>query len=67
MQFRAEGLNVTNTPQLQNPNSTVTNPSNFMGDHCGEPNAADHPAWIAPGFLVARSGGELVLWARLFL
>ncbi len=31
MQFRAEGLNVTNTPQLQNPNSTVTNPSNFMG------------------------------------
>ena len=30
VQFRAEGLNVTNTPQLQNPNSTVTNPSNFM-------------------------------------
>jgi hypothetical protein len=30
LQFRAEGLNVTNTPQLQNPNVTVTNPSNFM-------------------------------------
>jgi hypothetical protein len=30
LQFRAEGLNVTNTPQLQNPNATVTNPSNFM-------------------------------------
>lgn len=30
LQFRAEALNLTNTPQLQNPNSTVTNPSNFM-------------------------------------
>ena len=30
LQFRAEGLNVTNTPQLQNPNVTVTNPANFM-------------------------------------
>jgi hypothetical protein len=30
LQFRAEGLNVTNTPQLQNPNLTVTNPANFM-------------------------------------
>jgi len=30
VQFRAEGLNVTNTPQLQNPNSTVSSPANFM-------------------------------------
>lgn len=30
LQFRAEALNVTNTPQLQNPNSTVTSPANFM-------------------------------------
>ena len=30
LQFRAEGLNVTNTPQLQNPNVTVTSPANFM-------------------------------------
>jgi len=30
LQFRAEGLNVTNTPQLQNPNVTVTSPVNFM-------------------------------------
>ncbi len=30
LQFRAEGLNVTNTPQLQNPNVTVTNPANFL-------------------------------------
>jgi hypothetical protein len=30
VQFRAEALNVTNTPQLQNPNVTVTNPANFM-------------------------------------
>lgn len=30
LQFRAEGLNITNTPQLQNPNVTVTSPSNFM-------------------------------------
>lgn len=30
LQFRAEGLNVTNTPQLQNPNVTVTAPANFM-------------------------------------
>jgi len=30
LQFRAEGLNLTNTPLLQNPNSTVTTPSNFM-------------------------------------
>jgi len=30
LQFRAEGLNVTNTPQLANPNPTVTTPANFM-------------------------------------
>jgi hypothetical protein len=30
LQFRAEGLNVTNTPQLQNPNSNIGTPSNFM-------------------------------------
>ena len=30
LQFRAEGLNVSNTPQLQNPNVTVTAPANFM-------------------------------------
>ncbi len=30
LQFRAEGLNVTNTPQLQNPNVTVIAPANFM-------------------------------------
>ena len=30
VQLSAEVLNVTNTPQLQNPNSTVTNPSDFM-------------------------------------
>jgi hypothetical protein len=30
LQFRAEGLNVTNTPQLQNPNPSVTSPANFM-------------------------------------
>jgi hypothetical protein len=30
IQFRAEGLNITNTPQLQNPNVTVTSPANFM-------------------------------------
>lgn len=30
LQFRAEGLNVTNTPALNNPNATVTSPANFM-------------------------------------
>lgn len=30
LQFRAEGLNVTNTPQLQNPNPFVTSPANFL-------------------------------------
>jgi hypothetical protein len=30
LQFRAEGLNITNTPQLQNPNPTVTTPANFL-------------------------------------
>ena len=30
LQFRAEELNLTNTPQSQNPNSTVTTPANFM-------------------------------------
>jgi hypothetical protein len=30
VQFRAEALNFTNTPSLNNPNATVTTPSNFM-------------------------------------
>jgi hypothetical protein len=30
LQFRAEALNFTNTPSLNNPNATVTTPSNFM-------------------------------------
>jgi hypothetical protein len=30
LQFRAEGLNVTNTPALANPNNNVSTPSNFM-------------------------------------
>lgn len=30
LQFRAEALNFTNTPTLNNPNATVTTPSNFM-------------------------------------
>lgn len=30
LQFRAEALNVTNTPALANPNATVTTASNFM-------------------------------------
>jgi hypothetical protein len=30
LQFRAEGLNFTNTPSLNNPNATVTTPANFM-------------------------------------
>jgi hypothetical protein len=30
LQFRAEGLNVTNTPALNNPNATVTTPANFL-------------------------------------
>jgi hypothetical protein len=30
IQFRAEALNLTNTPALNNPNATVTTPSNFM-------------------------------------
>ncbi len=30
LQFRAEALNFTNTPALNNPNATVTTPSNFM-------------------------------------
>ncbi len=30
LQFRAEALNVTNTPRLNNPNATVSTPSNFM-------------------------------------
>jgi hypothetical protein len=30
VQFRAEALNFTNTPAQNNPNATVTNPSNFM-------------------------------------
>jgi hypothetical protein len=30
LQFRAEGLNITNTPALNNPNATVTTPANFM-------------------------------------
>jgi hypothetical protein len=30
LQFRAEALNVTNTPALANPNNNVSTPSNFM-------------------------------------
>ena len=30
LQFRAEALNFTNTPALNNPNATVTSPANFM-------------------------------------
>jgi hypothetical protein len=30
LQFRAEALNLTNTPALNNPNATVTTPANFM-------------------------------------
>ena len=30
LQFRGEALNLTNTPALNNPNATVTSPSNFM-------------------------------------
>jgi hypothetical protein len=30
LQFRAEALNLTNTPSLSNPNATVTSPANFM-------------------------------------
>jgi hypothetical protein len=30
LQFRAEALNVTNTPTLNQPNATVSTPSNFM-------------------------------------
>ncbi|MGH8244806.1 MAG: TonB-dependent receptor, partial [Gammaproteobacteria bacterium] len=30
LQFRAEALNFTNTPALNNPNATVTTPANFM-------------------------------------
>jgi hypothetical protein len=30
LQFRAEGLNFTNTPTLNQPNATVSTPSNFM-------------------------------------
>jgi hypothetical protein len=30
LQFRAEALNLTNTPALNNPNATVSTPSNFM-------------------------------------
>lgn len=30
LQFRAEALNFTNTPTLNNPNATVTTPANFM-------------------------------------
>jgi hypothetical protein len=30
LQFRAEALNLTNTPALNNPNATVTTPGNFM-------------------------------------
>jgi hypothetical protein len=30
LQFRGEALNLTNTPALNNPNATVTTPSNFM-------------------------------------
>jgi hypothetical protein len=30
LQFRAEALNVTNTPALSNPNANVSTPSNFM-------------------------------------
>jgi hypothetical protein len=30
LQFRAEALNLTNTPALSNPNSSVSTPSNFM-------------------------------------
>ena len=30
LQFRAEALNLTNTPALNNPNSSVSTPSNFM-------------------------------------
>jgi hypothetical protein len=30
LQFRAEALNLTNTPALSNPNATVTTPANFM-------------------------------------
>ncbi|MGH9719734.1 MAG: carboxypeptidase regulatory-like domain-containing protein [Bryobacteraceae bacterium] len=30
VQFRAEALNFTNTPALNNPNATVSTPSNFM-------------------------------------
>jgi hypothetical protein len=30
LQFRAEALNLTNTPSLNNPNATASTPSNFM-------------------------------------
>ena len=30
LQFRAEALNLTNTPALANPNANVSSPSNFM-------------------------------------
>jgi hypothetical protein len=30
LQFRAESLNLTNTPALSNPNATASTPSNFM-------------------------------------
>ena len=30
LQFRAEALNLTNTPSLNDPNATVSTPSNFM-------------------------------------
>lgn len=30
LQFRAEALNLTNTPALNNPNASVTTPANFM-------------------------------------
>jgi hypothetical protein len=30
LQFRAEALNLTNTPALSNPNATASTPANFM-------------------------------------
>ena len=38
LQFRAEALNFTNTPTLNQPNATVSNPANFMAITSTDPN-----------------------------
>jgi hypothetical protein len=38
LQFRAEALNFTNTPQLNQPNATASTPSNFMAITSTDPN-----------------------------